>query len=57
MGRIDTAQISGTQLNLLCMTFLDAVKAYYADPENMRRFNEWQAQRHAQPQEENNAGN
>lgn len=48
---IDTTQIPGAQLNTLCATVLESVKAFYADPENMSRFNDWLAKRQPQPQE------
>ena len=38
---IDTSLIPPTETRLLCATFLEAVKHFYEDPENVRRFEEW----------------
>lgn len=40
---IDDFKISG-----LCRTSIRLAKAFYADPENMKRYEEWKAQRDAE---------
>ena len=46
---IDTSQIPEIELRLLCKATLDLVQSvaeeYFKDPENGRRFEEWQAAR------------
>ena len=39
--RIDTSQIPAVEVMLLSATVLKAVQAFYEDPENQRRFQEW----------------
>lgn len=38
---IDFEQIPKIQLDILCRTLLSAMERFYADPENLRRFEEW----------------
>lgn len=38
---IDCEQIPKIQLDILCRTLLSAMERFYADPENLRRFEEW----------------
>ena len=40
-------QIPEPDMRALCGAFTQAVEAFYADPENMKRFKEWQKQRKA----------
>lgn len=42
MVRINPEEIPEIERKLLCETFLEAVKQFYADPENVRAFEEWQ---------------
>lgn len=41
MIKINPEEISKVDMQLLCMTFLDAIKEFYKDPENQRKFEEW----------------
>lgn len=40
-----------SKLDILCRETVRECKAFFADPENMRRFEEWKAQRDADPAE------
>lgn len=40
---IDPSKIPEVELNLLCASILSAVQDFYANPENVRRFEEWRA--------------
>lgn len=44
---IAVEQIPEPDMRALCGAFTEAVKAFYDDPENMKRFKEWQKQRKA----------
>ena len=37
--------IPGMEKQLLCATFLEAVIRFYEDPENMRSFERWRAEK------------
>lgn len=39
--KITPSLIPGTEKQLLCATFLEAVIRFYEDPENMRAFEVW----------------
>ena len=39
--KICPTKIPAAELRVLCATVLDAVKDYYSDPENQRRFEQW----------------
>ena len=39
--RIDTSKIPAVEVQLLSATILKSAQAFYDDPENVRRFNEW----------------
>lgn len=43
--KIDCAQIPRVEVNNLCRTFLAAIERFYEDPENRKRFEEWQRKR------------
>lgn len=45
MIKINPEEISKVDMQLLCMTFLDEIKEFYKDPENQRKFEEWEKQR------------
>lgn len=36
---------AGIEKRILCARFYERIKAFYEDPENLRRFEEWQARR------------
>ena len=40
--RIDCAQIPRIEVKILCHTLVSAAERFYDDPENRRRFEEWQ---------------
>lgn len=40
--KIDTTAIPKVEVKLLCSTFLEAVQAFYKDPQNMAAFEAWQ---------------
>lgn len=44
-AKVHTDQMDQISKRLLFSTFLDAVQAFYEDPENKRRFEEWQKRR------------
>lgn len=44
-AKIRTEQMDPITKRLLFSTFLDAVQAFYQEPENRRRFEEWQKRR------------
>lgn len=44
-GGIDVSLISEVDMRNLCRATLEAVKRFYEDPENVRRFEEWKARR------------
>ncbi len=39
------SKISAVELRALCATVLDAVEAYFQNPENQRQFEEWKMKR------------
>ena len=41
MPKIDTAQMPKIEVKLLCSTFLEAVQAFYDDPQNRAEFEAW----------------
>lgn len=43
--RIDTSQIPAVEVQILSATVLKSVQAFYENPENQRRFEEWLNQR------------
>lgn len=43
--KIDTAAIPKVEVKLLCSTFLEAVQAFYEDPQNRADFEAWQKAR------------
>lgn len=40
--KIDTTAIPKVEVKLLCSTFLEAVQAFYEDPQNLADFEAWQ---------------
>lgn len=40
--KIDCEAIPALQMNLLSQAILEATKAYFSEPENLQRFEEWQ---------------
>lgn len=42
--RIDTSQIPAATAQMLGATFLAAVKKFYQNPENVKKFEEWKRQ-------------
>lgn len=42
-------QIGSADKHNLCSTFYEAVKRFYDDPANLKRFEEWQRQQRKQP--------
>lgn len=42
--RIDVNLIPAAETRLLCSTLLAAVKRFYQDPENLKKFEEWDRQ-------------
>lgn len=49
--KINVSEIPQIELKLLGRTFLDAVKKFYENPENVRGFEEWKAKRDAERQQ------
>ncbi len=46
--KINPQAIPRVEMDCLCRTFLEAIKQFYADPENQRRYEAWkQAQQSA----------
>ena len=43
--RINPNLISSMEKQLLCATFLEAVIRFYKNPENMRAFEKWRAEK------------
>ena len=43
--KIDTTAIPKIEVKLLCSTFLEAVRAFYEDPQNLADFEAWQKAR------------
>lgn len=43
--KIKTEELSGIEKRILCARFYESIKAFYEDPENQRRFEEWQARK------------
>ena len=43
--RIDCAQIPRIEVKILCHTLVSSAERFYDDPENRRRFEEWQRKR------------
>lgn len=39
------SKIPAVELRVLCATVLDAVKDFYSNPENQRRFNAWKREK------------
>lgn len=42
---IDVSLIPESDVRLLCQTILEAVKKYYADPQNLKHYEEWKKER------------
>lgn len=42
MPKIDCSQIPRVQLDILSRALLSDIELFYSDPENIRRFEEWQ---------------
>ena len=40
--KIDVSRIPAIEVKILSRTLLEAVERFYSDPENCRRFEEWQ---------------
>ncbi len=47
MAKFDLSQIPAVERRKLGKTFLEAVERFYSDPENVRKFEEWQRGRDA----------
>ena len=47
--RINPNLIPSMEKQLLCATFLEAVIRFYEDPENMRAFEKWRAEKGGSP--------
>lgn len=43
--KIDTAAIPRIEVKILCGTFLEAVQAFYQDPQNLADFEAWRKAR------------
>ena len=43
--KINPSLIPGMEKQLLCATFLEAVIRFYENPENMRAFERWRAEK------------
>lgn len=43
--KINTQAIPKIEVNLLCSTFLEAVQAFYEDPQNAAEFEAWRKAR------------
>lgn len=43
--KINTAAMPRIEIKLLCSTFLEQIKAFYQDPENVAAFEAWKKQR------------
>jgi hypothetical protein len=43
--KICTEKIRAVDLRVLCATVLQSAEAFYKDPENLRRFEEWQREK------------
>ncbi|MGN0363670.1 MAG: hypothetical protein ACI4ET_12605 [Bilifractor sp.] len=41
MIKLDTAQMEDKEIKILYSTILEAAKAFYADPDNLSRYQEW----------------
>ena len=46
--RINTSLIPEYEAKMLAMSFLDGIKKFYSNPENVKAFKEWQKQRNAE---------
>ena len=46
--KICPSQIPAVELRVLCQTLLESVEAFYQDPENQRRFEEWKREKEEQ---------
>lgn len=46
-SRFDLSQISTADKHNLAATFLEAALRFYEDPENLKRFERWQAKKEA----------
>lgn len=42
-AKIDVSQIPKYQMDALCQTILDGCKKFYADPKNVKKYEEWRA--------------
>lgn len=42
MVRINPALIPETEVRLLAMSFLEGIREYYSNPENVKKYQEWQ---------------
>lgn len=45
MPMIDLNKVPEAEMDALCETLLDAVKRFYEDPENWRKYEAWLAER------------
>ena len=43
--KIDTAAMPKIEIKLLCSTFLEQIKAFYQDPENVAALETWKKER------------
>lgn len=48
--KIDLNKVPPAEMRVLCETLLEAVKRFYDDPENRRKYEEWLAKRKEQEQ-------
>lgn len=46
--KIDLNKVPPAEMRVLCETLLEAAKRFYDDPENRRKYEEWQAERKKQ---------
>lgn len=53
--KIDLNKVPPAEMRVLCETLLEAAKRFYDDPENRRKYEEWQAER--KEQEASHKGN
>lgn len=42
---IDLTQVPKYQMELLCHDILDGCKKFYADPENVKKYEEWKSKK------------
>lgn len=51
--RINPALIPETEAKLLAITFMEGVRRFYSEPENVAQFKKWQKQRQQEQQNSN----